>query len=105
MRPEEVYRVRPENVKLAGGYLFNPYGKTKAARRRVTLNSTARHVLASRMADLRGRLRFRCDIDPAGPVPKVNSAHDRAVRASRSSNPVATVDLATPGRRGPRVWR
>jgi site-specific recombinase XerD len=32
MRPEEVYRMRAENVHLAEGYLFNPHGKTKAAR-------------------------------------------------------------------------
>jgi hypothetical protein len=29
MRPEEVYRIQPENVNLTGGYLFNPHGKTK----------------------------------------------------------------------------
>ena len=101
MRPEEVYRVRPENVKLAGGYLFNPYGKTKAARRRVTLNSTARHVLASRIADLQTPFVFPCDIDPARPVPKVNSAHDRAVRASGVVTPFDCTTFATPGRRGP----
>jgi integrase len=38
MRPEEVYRIQPENVRLAENYLFNPFGKTKAARRRITLN-------------------------------------------------------------------
>jgi integrase len=31
MRPEEVCRIRRENVFLDQGYLFNPYGKTKAA--------------------------------------------------------------------------
>jgi hypothetical protein len=39
MRPEEVYRIQPENVNLTGGYLFNPHGKTKAARRRVPLTT------------------------------------------------------------------
>jgi site-specific recombinase XerD len=42
MRPEEVYRITAENVNLTGGFVFNPYGKTKAARRRVPLTSTAR---------------------------------------------------------------
>src|ERR1700760_1264278 len=44
MRPEEVYRIKPENVNLAGGFLFNPFGKTKAARRRVPLTTAARSV-------------------------------------------------------------
>jgi integrase len=83
MRPEEVYRIQPENVNLAGGYLFNPFGKTKAARRRVPLNSTARRVLATRMADLKTPFIFPCDTDPERPVPKVNNAHDRAVKASK----------------------
>jgi integrase len=83
MRPEEICRIQPENVNLAGGYLFNPYGKTKAARRRVPLNATARHVLASRMTDLKTPYLFPHGDDPEQPVPKMNSAHDRAIKASK----------------------
>jgi integrase len=54
MRPEEVYRMRVENVHLAEGYLFNPHGKTKAARRQVALTTAARGVLARLMADCDG---------------------------------------------------
>ena len=74
MRPEEVYRIQPENVNLAGGFLFNPFGKTKAARRRVPLTSTARSVLARRMAGLKAPFLFPCDTDATRPVPKVNNA-------------------------------
>lgn len=83
MRPEEVYRIQPENVNLAGAFLFNPYGKTKAARRRVPLTATARNVLTRRMAGLETPFLFPCDTDAARPVPKVNNAHDRAVKASK----------------------
>src|SRR5271155_4018951 len=83
MRPEEVYRIQPENVHLAGGFLFNPFGKTKAARRRVPLNTAARNVLERRMAGLETPFLFPCETDPARPVPKVNNAHDRAVRDSK----------------------
>lgn len=83
MRPEEVYRIQPENVNLAGGFLFNPFGKTKAARRRVPLNTAARNVLARRLAGLKTPFLFPCETDPARPVPKVNNAHDRAVRDSK----------------------
>ncbi|MBV8673306.1 MAG: site-specific integrase [Acidobacteriaceae bacterium] len=92
MRPEEVYRIRPENVNLVGGFLFNPYGKTKAARRRVPLTSTARNVLTRRMAGLETPFLFPCETDPARSVPKVNNAHDRAVRDSKVS-PFRLYDL------------
>jgi integrase len=83
MRPEEVYRIQPENVNLAGWFLFNPFGKTKAARRRVPLTVAARNVLTRRMARLETPFLFSCDTDPARPVPKVNNAHDRAVKMSK----------------------
>lgn len=91
MRPEEVYRIQPENVNLAGGFLFNPFGKTKAARLRVPLNTAARNVLTRRMAELENQRKkgletpflFPCETDAKRPVPKVNNAHDRAVKDSK----------------------
>ena len=83
MRPEEVYRIQPENVNMAGGFIFNPFGKTKAARRRVPLTTAARNVLVRRVDGLETPFLFPCDTDPARPVPKVNNAHDRAVRDSK----------------------
>ena len=97
MRPEEVYRIQPENVSLAGGFLFNPFGKTKAARRRVPLTATARNVLKRRMAGLGTPYLFPCDTDPARPVPKVNNAHDRAVRDSKGLPHLGFMIAATPG--------
>jgi len=82
MRPDEVYRITPENVNLAGGFLFIPFGKTKAARRRVPLTTTAKSVLARRMA-VEAPFLFPCDTDAKRPVPKVNNAHGRAVKASK----------------------
>jgi integrase len=82
MRPEEVYRIQPENVTLKGAHLFNPYGKTKAAKRRVPLNSAARAVLGRRMENIETPFVFPCETDDQRPVPKVNNAHDRAVKAS-----------------------
>jgi len=48
MRPEEVYRMRGENVELTLGYVFVPFGKTKAARRRIPLPEGALAVLRRR---------------------------------------------------------
>ncbi len=83
MRPEEVYRIQPENVHLAEDYLLNPYGKTKASRRRVPLNATAKSILVRRMAELKTPFLFPCETDPSRPVPKVNNAHDSAVKKSK----------------------
>ena len=83
MRPEEVYRIQPENVHLAENYLSNPYGKTKAAKRRIRLTAAAKSILASRMAENDGPYLFPHALDPSQPVPKVNNAHDRAVRDSK----------------------
>jgi len=83
MRPEEVYRIQPENVNLAGGFLFNPFGKTKAARRRVPLNATARNVLTRRVAGLETPYLFPCSTDSTRPTPKVNNAHERAMKAGK----------------------
>ena len=82
MRPEEVYRIEPKNVHLAKSYLFDPYGKTKAARRRINLTKAAQAILQGRLDQRQGAYLFPHDSDPNRPVPKVNNAHDRAVKAS-----------------------
>jgi integrase len=82
MRPEEVYRIQPENVHLSKAYLFNPFGKTRAARRRINLTKAALKILKRRMDGRQGPYLFPHDSDPQRPVPKVNNAHDRAVRDS-----------------------
>ena len=91
IRPEEVYRIRRENVQLEHGFLVIPYGKTKAARRRVPLTAAARSVLGQRMASDKEYL-FPCETDSSRPVPKVNNAHDRAVKDSNVS-PFRLYDL------------
>jgi integrase len=73
MRPEEVYRIQPENVHLAENWLFNPYGKTKAAKRQIALTTAARDILARRTVEARIYL-FPCETDATRPIPKVNNA-------------------------------
>jgi integrase len=77
MRPEEVYRVEPKNVHLKGGYLENLTGKTKAAKRRITLTSVARGILARRIADSDGPYLFLHDTDSSRPTPKVIPTHEK----------------------------
>jgi integrase len=47
--PEEICRLKRENVNLEQNYLFIPSGKTKAARRRIPLTESAISVLQARM--------------------------------------------------------
>jgi len=94
MRPEEVYRVRRENVFLNASYLFNPFGKTKAARRKVPLSEPALAVLSRRVEKAKGDYLFPGRIPgektkkereaaiPKTPIVKVNAAHTAAVTRS-----------------------
>jgi integrase len=77
MRPEEVYRIQRQNVHLDQNYLFNPYGKTKAARRKVRLTSAAKLVLATRLSESKSDYLFPCETESSRPIPKINNAHDR----------------------------
>lgn len=92
MRPEEVYTIRPENVNLLAGTLQVPYGKTKAARRLLTLTTAAKEVLARRMMTLETPYIFACESNPDRSIPKVNNAHDRAVKDS-GIHPIRLYDL------------
>ncbi len=92
MRPEEVYTIRSENVDLARKTLFVPQGKTKAARRLLNLTSGALAILTRRMTGLKTPYLFPCEKDSTRPVPKVNYAHDRAVKDSMIA-PLRLYDL------------
>jgi integrase len=80
MRPEEVCRIRRENVHLQRGYLFNPYGKTKAAKRKVPLSDKAMNVLAKRLKQVRGEHLFPGRGVGDAPIVKVNNAHTATVK-------------------------
>jgi integrase len=79
MRPEEVYRLRRENVHLEAGYLLNPYGKTKAAKRKIPLTSTVKSVLELRLSSAKGAYVFPKLNEPDSPLPNINQAHKRAI--------------------------
>jgi integrase len=90
MRPEEVYRIRRENVHIEQGYLFIPFGKTKAARRKAwLLSETVLAVLRRRIDEAKGAYLFPGRVaagvkpEDAGPIVKVNAAHTAAVIRSK----------------------
>jgi integrase len=82
MRPEEVYNIQRENAHLADAYIFNPVGKTKAAKRRIVLTSAAAEVLKRRLSRAGGRYLFPHEKDVNRPMLKVNNGHDGAIKRS-----------------------
>jgi integrase len=82
MRPDEIFRMRRENVNLEAGYVFNPYGKTKAARRNLSLTRRAYDLLRSRLATIEGDYVFPFAPDPAQPMKSADKAHQAALKLS-----------------------
>jgi integrase len=85
MRPEEVYRLAREHVHLDSDYAFVPFGKTKAAKRKINLTTSAGEILRKRLTDTQGRYLFPHEKDRNQPMLKVNNAHEGALRRSRVS--------------------
>ena len=83
MRPEEVYSIESSDVRLGDSFLTVPKGKTPAAPRRVNLTAAASDILKDRLKNAKSRFLFACDTNNERPIPKVNDAHDRAVRDSK----------------------
>lgn len=83
MRPEEVYSIQAENVDLAKDSIRIPRGKTAAARRTLRLTAAAKSVLTRLISAAPGAFLFPCETNPMRPIPKVNNAHDRALKASK----------------------
>jgi integrase len=61
MRPEEVFRMRVENVDFKLKTIFNPFGKTKAARRTIPMTDDVLSLLRDRVkaAEMRTPLGIR----------------------------------------------
>lgn len=82
MRPEEIYRLRRENVNVDAGYVFNPHGKTKAAKRTLPLTRRAADMLKGRLESVDGDYVFPLDGDPSRPMNQANPLHYGALKLS-----------------------
>jgi integrase len=86
MRPEEVCRMERRHVHLNEGYYFNPFGKTKAARRKLPLSKRAADVLRHRLATVEGPFVFpstRGGNDSSRHIVKLNAAHKGAIERAK----------------------
>ena len=78
MRPEEVFRIRMENVDFEQKTIFNPFDKTKAARRTIPMTADAAHLLNARITKLAGKgtpFVFPSPYDFQKPIGSVKKAH------------------------------
>jgi integrase len=85
MRPEEVFRIERRNVHLDKNYIFNPFGKTKAAKRKIPLSRKAHEVLRFRLKNIDGEFLFpsgRGGKDVSKSIVKLTNGHKGAVSRS-----------------------
>ncbi len=79
LRPEEVFRITIDNLDFAAHTIFNPFGKTKAARRKVTMTQEVFEILKRRAKDAKSAFVFPSRGNPVAPIGTVRKAHDAAV--------------------------
>ncbi len=80
-RPDEIGKLRQQDVNLEKSFISIPDGKTRAVRRRIPLTARASSVLEKRVANAKGDYLFlggrTGDIDK--PIVKLNAAHNGAI--------------------------
>ncbi len=82
MRPEEVFRIRVENIDLQQKTIFNPFGKTKAARRIIPLTDDLLALFRAHMkqaTELGTPFVFPSPHNLQKPIGSVKKAHRSAV--------------------------
>jgi integrase len=96
MRPEEVFRMTIENIDFKQKTLFNPVGKTKAARRRIPMTDDVSVLLKRRIKDaeaLATPFVFPSPLDIQKPIASVKKAHRAAARRAEIKGSFRLYDL------------
>jgi integrase len=93
LRPEEVFRIRIENLDFRERTIFNPFGKTTAARRKVTIPEDVLQLLRRRAKNAKGAFVFPSKGDPSRPIGSVRKAHDAAVEKAGIKDHFRLYDL------------
>jgi integrase len=83
MRPEEVFRIEIGNLDFVQRTIFNPFGKTEAARRKLTMTDDVWSVLKKRAIAAKSLYAFPSPENPNVPIGSVRKAHDAAVRRAK----------------------
>jgi len=82
MRPEEVTGLAKADVNIERGQLTIRSGKSKAARRTLTLTAESKSILAHRIAKKFGPWVFPSKRRPGQPITRVNGLHDKVLAAA-----------------------
>ena len=93
LRPEEAFRIRVEHVDFTARTIFNPFGKTKAARRKVTMTTDVHAILEHRAKFAKGPFIFPSRSGTDRPIGSVRKAHDKAVEDAGISDHFRLYDL------------
>jgi integrase len=86
MRPEEVFRIRTENIDFKQKTIFNPFGKTKAARRTIPMTDDVSSLLKAKVKEATEAgtpFAFPSPYDTQKPVGSVKKAHKAAVERTK----------------------
>jgi integrase len=92
MRPEEIGRLERRNVFLSQGYLFIPFGKTKAARRKIPFTRRVQKILERRVRRKTESDYLFNNEETGRPITTLKTAHAGALRRS-NINPFRLYDL------------
>ena len=93
MRPEEVFRMEFANLDFEHRTVFNPFGKTPAAKRTVPMTEEVWNLLKSRAIAAKGRYVFPSPKNPDRPIKGVRKGHDMAVARARIEDHFKLYDL------------
>lgn len=96
MRPEEVFRMRVENIDFKQKTVFNPFGKTKAARRTIPMTDDVLSLLRGRVkavAEMGTPFVFPSPYDAEKPVGSVKKAHKAAAERAKVKGHFRLYDL------------
>lgn len=83
MRPEEVFRIEAANLDFVQRTIFNPFGKTAAAKRKVTMTTEVWSLLRKRTVSSKSAYVFSSPDNPEKPIGSIRKAHDGAVRRAK----------------------
>jgi integrase len=96
MRPEEVFRIRAENVDFKQKTIFNPFGKTKAARRIIPMTDDVLFLLKGRVEEAAGLgtpFVFTSPHNVQKPISSVKKAHKAAADRAKIKGHFRLYDL------------
>jgi integrase len=83
MRPEEAFRIETANLDFGQRTIFNPSGKTVAARRKLTMTDEVWSILKERTVSSNSPYIFSSPDKPEKPIGSVRKAHDATVRRAK----------------------